>query len=90
VLKFSKHDVIIRVRDTGEGLSDLAPPGVFEKYQRNGRTSEGQVTVELDLALVWATVEAHRGTVATQNTGTGSEFVITLPIARCTGELPQE
>ncbi len=79
-LEFRKKDLRLRVRDAGPAIAadDLAH--VFDQYARSGQTSEGQADIELGLALVRATVEAHRGTVTAHNLdGRGVEFTVKLP-----------
>jgi signal transduction histidine kinase len=79
-LVFDDNGVSIHVRDSGPGIPEDALPHIFDKYFRNEGSPNGQVGGGLSLALVWATAEAHRGTVAARNAdGQGAEFVITLP-----------
>lgn len=79
-LEFRKNDLRLRVRDAGPAIAEDDLPQVFDQYARSGQTSEGQADIELGLALVRATVEAHRGTVSARNLdGQGVEFTVTLP-----------
>jgi signal transduction histidine kinase len=82
LLAFSDTDIAIVVRDSGPGIPEEDLPHVFEKYYRVDQAAEGQTGIGLGLALVRATIEAHRGTVIAQNAeGQGAEFIITLPIS---------
>lgn len=79
-LDFRKNDLSLRVRDAGPAIVEDALPHELDNYERNGQTSDGQASLELGLALVRATAEAHRGTVSAQNLGgQGVVFTITLP-----------
>jgi len=79
-LEFRKKDLRLSVRDVGPAIAadDLAH--MFDQYARSGQPSDGQADIELGLALVRATVEAHRGTVTAHNLkGQGVEFTVKLP-----------
>jgi signal transduction histidine kinase len=80
MLAFGDITVAIVVRDSGPGIPEEELPHVFEKYYRVNQAADGQTGIGLGLALVRATIEAHRGTVSAQNAeGEGAEFIITLP-----------
>ena len=69
--------VVFRVADTGTGIAPAAQSRLFEPYftTRSGGTGLG-------LAIVRAVAEAHGGKVAASSVpGTGSEFVLWLPLA---------
>lgn len=85
---FEGRDVVVRVRDTGVGISadDLAR--VWDRFVRvdrsRHRTSGGHRGAGLGLAIVRGVAEAHGGGVAVASTpGEGSTFSIRLPL---TGE----
>jgi two-component system CheB/CheR fusion protein len=73
---------VLRVRDTGTGISRDMLPQVFEPFTQAAdsldRSSGG---LGLGLALVKGIVELHGGTVEARSGGlnTGSEFVVRLP-----------
>ena len=74
--------VVIRVRDTGEGIPTDMLHSVFDLFVQAGGTldrSDGGMGV--GLTLVQKLVELHGGTVAAYSAGpgTGSEFVVRLP-----------
>lgn len=72
-------NVVIRVRDTGEGIPADLLPRVFDGFVQ-GQLGAGGLGI--GLALVRRLVEAHGGlvTATSDGPGTGSEFVVTLPV----------
>jgi len=71
--------VVIRVADTGRGISAQDLPRIFDRLYRGdeSRTTRG---LGLGLSLVRASVEAQGGSVTvTSNPGNGSVFEIRLP-----------
>jgi signal transduction histidine kinase len=76
MLVYSHKEVILRVSDTGPGISEDDLPYLFERFVRG----EESIGLGLGLELVRAAVEAHRGLVRAANiTDGGAEFTITLP-----------
>ena len=75
--------VIIRVRDTGVGISPELLPHVFDLFTQAERSLDrSQGGLGIGLALVHRLTELHGGTVEAHSTlGQGSEFVVRLPIA---------
>jgi PAS domain S-box-containing protein len=77
--------VLIRVRDTGVGISPELLPRLFEPFVQSaanaGRSRGG---LGLGLALVKRFVELHGGSVEAHSDGPGrgSEFVVRLPAAQ--------
>jgi PAS domain S-box-containing protein len=74
--------VVIRVRDDGEGIGPELLPRVFDLFVQGRRTiarSEGGLG--LGLALVKSLVTLHGGTVgaSSEGAGRGSEFVVRIP-----------
>jgi len=77
--------VVVRVKDTGVGLSAESLTHVFDLFYQVDRSyarSEGGLG--LGLTLVRQLVEAHDGTVEARSPGInqGSEFIVRLPIHR--------
>jgi signal transduction histidine kinase len=76
----SYKDVIIRVTDTGIGISPEELPMIWDRLYRGGqsRTKKG---LGLGLSLVKGIVKAHNGHVtAVSEPGKGSTFIIKLPV----------
>ncbi|MHB8973359.1 MAG: hybrid sensor histidine kinase/response regulator [Pirellulaceae bacterium] len=76
------QQIVIRIRDSGEGIPPDMLDSVFDLFVQAGRTldrSDGGMGV--GLTLVQKLVELHGGTVAAYSAGlgTGSEFVVRLP-----------
>ncbi|NJK43587.1 MAG: hypothetical protein HC933_04340 [Pleurocapsa sp. SU_196_0] len=73
--------VILRVRDSGQGIPSEALPHLFERFYRaegsRARVSGGS---GLGLAIVRAIVSLHGGTIAASNhPNGGAMFTVTLP-----------
>jgi two-component system phosphate regulon sensor histidine kinase PhoR len=73
---------ILRVADSGIGITEVDVPRVFDRLFRSDvgrRHADGS---GLGLAIVKRIVDVHRGSVAvTSHVGTGSTFTVTLPKA---------
>jgi signal transduction histidine kinase/DNA-binding response OmpR family regulator len=82
------NDVIVRVRDTGVGISSELLPSVFDLFTQAKRSLDrAQGGLGIGLTLVRRLVELHEGTVEASSEGPnrGSEFVVRLPA--CTDTL---
>ncbi|MEK7822227.1 MAG: ATP-binding protein, partial [Planctomycetota bacterium] len=69
--------VNLSIRDTGRGIPDEIKERVFELFYT---TKEGGTGIGLPLAH--NIVQAHGGTISFNSSPKGTEFVITLPVAR--------
>jgi signal transduction histidine kinase len=79
-----RNRLVIRVRDTGMGISSDELPRIWERLYR-GDKSRSQKGLGLGLSLVKAVVEAHQGTVeVTSQPDQGSEFTVRLPVKLAT------
>jgi len=77
-----QQQVVVRVEDTGVGISPDELPKIWDRLYR-GDQSRSQRGLGLGLSLVKATVQAHGGLVeVTSIPQTGSLFVIYLPLTR--------
>ncbi len=75
-------EVVIRVRDTGIGISAELLPTVFDLFtQANRSLDRSQGGLGVGLTLVRRLVEMHGGSVEalSEGPGCGSEFVVRLP-----------
>ncbi|MFZ0042379.1 MAG: HAMP domain-containing sensor histidine kinase, partial [Solirubrobacteraceae bacterium] len=75
-------EALIVVEDSGPGIPPELEQRVFERFVRGGR--DGGRGSGLGLAIVRSVAQSHGGTVEleTPATGTGTRFVIRLPIAQ--------
>jgi len=78
------HEVFVRVRDTGVGISREVLPHIFERFRQGeqGPTRE-YGGLGLGLAIVRHLTEAHGGSVRAESDGAGrgSTFIVSLPLA---------
>ena len=76
-------NAVLRIRDTGEGISPELLPHVFDRYrQEEGSGGKAQQGLGLGLAIVRHLVESHGGTIRalSEGRGKGAELVVTLPL----------
>ncbi|MBI2367470.1 MAG: response regulator [Deltaproteobacteria bacterium] len=77
--------VVVRVKDTGVGLSAESLAHVFDMFYQVDRSySRSDGGLGLGLTLVRQLVEMHGGTIEARSAGInqGSEFIVRLPILR--------
>ncbi len=75
-------DVVVRVSDTGSGISQHDLPHVFERFYKADRSRTGRGT-GLGLAIAKHTVQAHGGRIwAESEPGKGSTFSFSLPLTK--------
>lgn len=76
---------IVRIADTGEGISDEAQEHLFEPYFQ-GNTSHFRPGLGLGLSIVKRIVELCDGDISVQSkVSSGTVFTITLPIRNVNG-----
>ncbi len=75
--------VVIAIRDNGIGISAKALPHVFDMFVRDAHASVKHDGLGIGLAIVRELVRAHEGVVTafSAGEGTGSEFIVKLPLA---------
>ena len=72
-------EVLVRVRDTGPGLSEADRAIAFSRFERGSASANG-AGLGLGLALAHEIARAHGGEIwATSEPGRGTTFVFTLP-----------
>jgi signal transduction histidine kinase/HAMP domain-containing protein len=84
-----RNGIVIRVRDSGVGISPDEIANLFQKYQQStsGKTSQHKGT-GLGLVISKMIVEAHGGKIWVESEqGKGATFVFTLPV-ECDFQLP--
>jgi signal transduction histidine kinase/FixJ family two-component response regulator len=84
-------DTVLRVADTGVGISAALLPRVFDLFVQGERTPDRREGgLGLGLPIVRSIVERHGGTVSafSDGVGRGTEFVIRLPSADAHTPMP--
>jgi CheY-like chemotaxis protein len=82
-LRCSESKAVLRVSDTGQGISPEFLPYVFERFRQfDNTTVRQQAGLGLGLAIVRHLVTLHGGQVSVESDGIGSgtTFTITLPL----------
>jgi signal transduction histidine kinase len=77
-------DFVVKVRDSGLGISTEMLPRVFDLFtQVEGSLDRAQGGLGIGLTLVRKLVEMHGGRVSatSEGVGRGSEFTVQIPIA---------
>src|SRR5690606_6612232 len=75
---------VLRVRDTGQGISPEAQLHIFDMYtQGEGPQERRSDGLGIGLALVKKLVDLHEGTIEarSEGVGRGSEFIVRIPLA---------
>jgi two-component system, OmpR family, sensor histidine kinase BaeS len=77
----STHNVRIRVRDSGIGISEEDLPYIFERFYRADKSRARETGgTGIGLALVQQIIQLHQGMIGVEsNPGQGSEFTVILP-----------
>ncbi len=85
-------ECVVRVRDSGVGITPSLLPHIFDLFTQAERTLDrSQGGLGIGLALVQRLTELHGGSVvAHSELGKGSEFVVRLPVMQADAELPTE
>ncbi|GAA6624103.1 PAS domain S-box protein [Scytonema sp. NUACC26] len=79
----TQQSVLIKVKDTGEGIAPEFLPYVFERFrQADSSSTRSHGGLGLGLAIVRHLVELHGGTVRVTSPGLarGTTFIISLPL----------
>jgi signal transduction histidine kinase len=81
----NEDEVVITVRDTGEGIDPAFLPYVFERFrQADGSTTREHSGLGIGLWIVRRLAELHGGSAeaASDGRGLGATFTLRLPVAR--------
>lgn len=76
------NEVVVKVQDTGQGLSVEDLQQIFGSFRRlSARPTGGEPSTGLGLAIVKKNIELHRGRVWVESEkGKGAIFSFTIPI----------
>lgn len=78
-LKNLEEDVVVKISDTGIGISEESKERVFERFYQ-GETSRSKVGNGLGLAIVKRIIEICKGEIEVEScVGEGTTFIIRLP-----------
>jgi K+-sensing histidine kinase KdpD len=78
-----EKEIVLQVKDEGEGIADEEMKKVFEKFYRIGNEQTRRTKgTGLGLYICKKIVESHKGTITVSNNEpSGSKFTVTLPQA---------
>ena len=82
-LTTSGNSAVVKVSDTGIGISPEDLPHIFERFYRADQSrSHDRGGSGLGLAIVESIVQEHQGSIEVESTpGKGSTFILKLPAA---------
>ena len=82
VVAESQEDrLLVKVSDTGVGVSPTQERWIFEAFASGSETSDGGSNLGLGLAIAKALTELHHGNIQVESEeGRGSTFAISLPL----------
>jgi signal transduction histidine kinase len=76
----TEHNVIIRITDSGPGMSDQQVKRIFDRFYR-GDASRSSPGFGLGLSIAQTLVQAQHGSIKVESeVGKGSTFTITIPV----------
>ena len=81
-LTYERDHAVVRVRDTGRGISEEELGEIFTKFFRSGTVLTDAIPgIGLGLAITKSIVDAHGGEIAvTSELGEGTTFEVRLPL----------
>lgn len=84
--------ILVRVQDSGEGISTDALPHIFDRYQRNDRSGQTENKgLGLGLAIVKRILEVHEIKINVESTpGKGTSFSFQIPVYKSASAVKPE
>lgn len=75
-------DVTLKVKDTGQGISEKTLPNIFLQFRQGDEASGDKGGLGLGLSIAKILVEKHQGTIQAESAGIGhgSTFTVKLPL----------
>ncbi|MFU8771952.1 MAG: ATP-binding protein [Anaerolineales bacterium] len=90
MVSHEREQIILRVRDTGIGISPADQPFIFEKFYRGKNVQGSSAGSGLGLSIVKSIVENHQGRIWVDSTvGQGTTFTVVLPVVKHNVEASQ-
>lgn len=81
-----RSDVVIEIRDDGEGMDPETASQLFERYYRGSNTADGSAGSGLGMAIARQIILAHGGEIAVESEiGKGTVVAVRLPEGRREG-----
>lgn len=76
------QEVVVRVRDNGQGIAPSRLKKVFEPFAGGGQRADGPGGLHIGLSLARRMAELHQGSIEAKSPGVGegSEFIVRLPL----------
>jgi two-component system CheB/CheR fusion protein len=89
-LEEDDDDVVLTVRDNGQGIDSSFLPHIFEIFrQADSGTSRAQQGMGIGLAVVQQLVDLHGGSVSAYSAGVGKGATFTIRLPRCANSKSQ-
>jgi signal transduction histidine kinase len=81
-IRRERHDVVIRVEDSGIGIDPRFLPHVFEEFRQGDGPGSGKGGLGLGLAISRHIVELHSGQIEATSAGIGrgATFTVRIPV----------
>lgn len=92
-LNADEENVVVSVKDDGQGIGAETLPHIFRQFSQGDQTnSRDQAGLGLGLSIVKTLVEKHEGRVTahSEGVGFGSVFTVTLPLIKPTKKTSTE
>ncbi len=79
-LEFENNQMIIKVTDTGSGISDADKPKIFERFY-SAQQQNGYIGTGIGLNLTFLIVQLHNGSISVNDNPEekGTQFVVNIP-----------
>lgn len=76
-----EDQIVMRVTDTGVGISPADQPYIFDKFYRSEAVADSHTGTGLGLSIVKSVIERHQGRIWVESeAGKGTTFTVVLPI----------